>query len=268
MKNNGYSNGFTLLELSIVIVIIGLIVAGISAGSSLVTQAQLRSITSELKQFDAAINGFVLQYDALPGDMSNATDYWPSCGSAGLTDAQCNGNSNGLIRDGISLGNYTDVDEASRAWVHLSNAGLVDGTFSGAYENSTEILETQVPTSAYPNIGYGFGDAAQAVTAGWDSTNGTDVAKSYLKIGSPIDDGSSDRIGASEFTSSQASSQALSLDSKIDDGKPGQGRFYIHVGGNPGGSNCYDSTDPIAAEYSLSVTGKICSPHYVLMLGN
>lgn len=241
-----------------------LIVAGISAGSSLVAQAQLRSITSDLKQYDAAINGFILQFDALPGDMSNATDYWPSCGSAGLTDAQCNGNNNGLIADPPAATSYADGHEASRSWVHLSNAGLVDGTFSGNYENATDILGNQIPASAYPNVGYAFGSARQAVTSGWDSTNGTDITKNYLIIGSPFDDGSSDRVGGREFTSSQA----LYLDNKVDDGKPGQGRFYIHVGGNPSGSACYDSTDPIAAEYSLSVTGKNCTPHYVLMWEN
>ena len=70
------ANGFTLLELSIVIVIIGLIVAGISAGQSLVRQAQIRGLTNEVAQMEVAFNSFRLQYDAIPGDMANAGDYW------------------------------------------------------------------------------------------------------------------------------------------------------------------------------------------------
>lgn len=58
--------GFTLLELSIVIVIIGLIVAGISAGQSLVRQASLRSVISDVDKFRTAKNSFKLAYDANP----------------------------------------------------------------------------------------------------------------------------------------------------------------------------------------------------------
>ena len=58
--------GFTLLELSIVIVVIGLIVAGISAGQSLVRQASLKSLISERDQYTTAVNTYKLQYNALP----------------------------------------------------------------------------------------------------------------------------------------------------------------------------------------------------------
>lgn len=96
--------GFTLVELSIVIVIIGLIVAGIVGGQTLVKQAQLRSVYADANKYKVAINAFKLEYNQLPGDMDNAHDYWPGCNS-GATAAQCNGNGNKLIVYDIVSGN-------------------------------------------------------------------------------------------------------------------------------------------------------------------
>lgn len=108
------NNGFTLLELSIVIVIIGLIVAGISAGQSLVQQASLRQITSDINKFNVAINSFKLQYDAIPGDMINAQSYWSTAFAEGNGDSSLN-----------SANEYTGF------WQHLTLAGILDGTYTG-----------------------------------------------------------------------------------------------------------------------------------------
>jgi prepilin-type N-terminal cleavage/methylation domain-containing protein len=74
--NFNYKHGFTLIELSIVIVIIGLIVAGVVSGQSLITQAKLRSVASEYNKYDSATNTFYLEYNALQGDMSNAWEFF------------------------------------------------------------------------------------------------------------------------------------------------------------------------------------------------
>ena len=69
-------NGFTLLELSIVMVIIGLIIGGITVGQDLIRSAELNSVVTDINKYKTAINTFNLKYNAMPGDMSNATSYW------------------------------------------------------------------------------------------------------------------------------------------------------------------------------------------------
>jgi len=72
------NKGFTLVELSIVIVLIGLIVAGVVGAQSLIKQAKLRSITSDMSNLKTAMNSFKLQYNAYPGDISNIQSYYPT----------------------------------------------------------------------------------------------------------------------------------------------------------------------------------------------
>ena len=67
--------GFTLIELSIVIVIIGLIAGGILVGKDMIRAAEIRAIATELQHYRAAVKTFEATYDALPGDMTNATEF-------------------------------------------------------------------------------------------------------------------------------------------------------------------------------------------------
>ena len=67
------NTGFTLIELSIVIVIIGLIVAGVVGGQAIVKQSKLRSLISEIDLFHVSINSFYLEYNYLPGAYTKCT---------------------------------------------------------------------------------------------------------------------------------------------------------------------------------------------------
>ena len=67
--------GFSLVELSIVLVILGLLIGGILTGQSLIRAAELRSVTTQYQGYVTAVNTFRDKYFALPGDMPNAIDF-------------------------------------------------------------------------------------------------------------------------------------------------------------------------------------------------
>jgi prepilin-type N-terminal cleavage/methylation domain-containing protein len=85
------AEGFTLVELSIVIIIIGFLIAGIAAGQSLIKQAKLSAIILEGQSHQVEIVAFMNRFNYLPGDLPNAETYWPG--------ETTNGDGNGLANE-------------------------------------------------------------------------------------------------------------------------------------------------------------------------
>lgn len=131
--------GFTLIEISIVLVIIGLIVGGILVGQTLIKAAQNRTIIREKDQIETAVMTFRDKYGGLPGDLPNATQFWGTeaggwCPSNDPThpltagSGTCNGNGDMQI-DGDNTCTYKPCPFASNGeylyfWHHLALAGL------------------------------------------------------------------------------------------------------------------------------------------------
>ncbi len=137
--------GFSLVELSIVIIIIGLLFVGVSAGSSLIQQAKLRTIMNEMKKIETAIKTFVVAYDYLPGDMPNAYNIWgDDCGPNSLAGEGCNGNGNGKIGITAANGAKPSQTERYRFWQHMRLAEVIDGSFTGS-ESDACFESTTIP---------------------------------------------------------------------------------------------------------------------------
>lgn len=213
--------GFTLIELSVVIVIIGLIVAGIVAGQALVNQAKLRQVISEINGFKLALNSFKLQYDALPGDMNNAQDYWGS-----TVD---NGNGNGNV----------DTSEKYDAWEHLSEAELIDQVLS------------DVPTSSAA-IGINMYASDYSNDAGYEISRNTTAL--YGKRGNRFRIAAKSTSCNSDLNGSLlAVAEAVGIDTKMDDGLADSGAAWALDGTISG--NCTPAAECITGtSYNLSNT--------------
>ncbi len=112
--------GFTLVEIAIVLVIIGLLLGGVLKGQELINNAKAKNIENEVTNIRTAIYSYQDRYRALPGDDNKADRF------TGITTCTDNcGNSNGTI-EGV-FNSSTDNVESRLFWLHLRNAGLIEG---------------------------------------------------------------------------------------------------------------------------------------------
>lgn len=137
MKNQ--QQGFTLIEIAIVLVIIGLLLGGVLKGQELITSARVRNMISQQDGIKAAYFGFLDRYRALPGDYAAA--------KANIKGATTNGDGNGQITDGGA------TKESILVWEHLSLAGFINGSYTyNATQSDTTTLKN--PYAGYLQLIY------------------------------------------------------------------------------------------------------------------
>lgn len=245
-------HAFSLVELSIVLVTLGLLVGGVLAGQSLIRAAELRAVSTEHARYTSAVMAFRNKYFSLPGDFSKAIDFWtqatncPGTAAQGsTTQATCNGNQDGMIT--TSGGN---ANELYRFWQHLANAGLIEGTYSGVAgptDGNESLIGSNVPRSRMNNGGwtiYWFGSQASSSNL-WPGEYGNVWMFGASRAGDPT----SGAILKPE--------EAWNIDMKMDDGLPRSG---IVVPYKPATApNCADSASDTAATYALTHTGITCN---------
>ena len=137
MKARAYTgqSGFTLVEIAIVLVIIGLLLGGILKGQEMITQAKIKNIVNDFNGITAAINSYQDRYRSLPGDDLSAGTRWATQGAiSGTGDGQFNKAGGGI---GVAPEVYNNVPaaapnaatpEVNLFWWHLRLAGFVPGT--------------------------------------------------------------------------------------------------------------------------------------------
>lgn len=256
-------HGFSLVELSIVLVILGLLTGGILAGQSLIRASELRSITTEYQRYATATGAFRDKYFALPGDMPNATSFWGATHgtlatcvvTASTGTSTCNGNGDGRISAG-AIPVADNFYEVFSYWKQLANAGLIEGQYTGVQASATahhSVLGSNVPASKISNAGWLINHAGTLTgTAPWYDGNygnllyvGASVANSFPHGGMLKPE------------------EAWNIDTKMDDGRPGLGSVRVFTSSlSP---NCTTTDVGSTAEYALTQTSKTCP--LLLMLG-
>lgn len=215
-KDNSTLQGFTLIELSVVLVIIGLLVGGILVGRDLVKAAELRATIGQVDKYNSAVQTFKLKYNALPGDVRVAEAaafgiFTLTGGTAGLGDG------NGLIEGG-SAGSTLPAGETLAFWRHLFEAGFVDGVF-GTLGNSVIVAATGYVTGAVTNIPQSL--PPTKITPENYFTVFSANGLNYFEIVSVS--GIATTPAYSFSTNAVTPINAFNMDSKLDDGKPNAG---------------------------------------------
>jgi len=242
---------FSLVEMSIVLVIIALIVGGIMEGRSLLRASEVRTVITDANAYKGAITQFKTQYRYLPGDMPNAQQYWPTT---------VNGNGNGIVEyTSFGTGSTASVaggpNEAFLFWQHLALAGMVQGNYNGLADPASTVGYTIGVNSPLAQVdGVVWGASYVDCRGGCGNIFNRDY-RDWLTVGSLLDVVYAD----SPFLTT---SEAYSIDTKMDDGLPGAGivqMTYDNYGmfgtAAEGCSNAASGAD-FGASYKLSNTAK------------
>lgn len=245
-------SAFSLIELSIVLIIIGLLIAGVTGGASLIKSSELRSIMGEARGYSVAVNAFFTQYNALPGDYNIAIG------------ASTAGDADGTIE---YYGTAGTLSESSNAWLVLKNIGAIDTV-------TTTIATGQVAATTAPIFGTNA-PSSKAKQSGWAfdyrviSEGGTPAAANQNvvvltgAIGTGVVAGTSTLVqGTNVATAALPGADALSIDSKIDDGYAQTGKVRgLNIGSATSG--CYNSASTSATSpYTTTSTAKACALTY------
>jgi prepilin-type N-terminal cleavage/methylation domain-containing protein len=205
-------HGFTLIEIAIVLVIIGLLLGGVLKGQELIQSARTRNLISTDDGIKAAFFGFQDRFRAYPGDYSQA-----SFNITGILVGS-NGNGNGQIR---SIASGDVIDEHIAVWEHLSKAGFINGNYTYSAGAPTALNSPVNPYAMFLVLIY---DNVYDPPAG--------PARHNLKTGNQI-----------------PANILAEIDRKIDDGiaTTGSFRFSTHLGltagtAATGPTVCYDLT--------------------------
>src|SRR5258706_1464820 len=123
MTNRTNNRGFTLIEIAIVLVIIGLLLGGVLKGQELINNAKVKSYATDFRNIPIMIYGYQDRFKALPGDDANVVAHIPAATLATTPAVATVGN--GVINGAWDTA--TNTDESCLFWQHVRLAGLAPG---------------------------------------------------------------------------------------------------------------------------------------------
>lgn len=285
--------GFTLIELSIILVIIGLLFGGVLVGQILIKSAEIRSEVSQVEQINTTVNTFKLKYNCLPGDCANATAFFSATTQP---EKVKNGNGDGIICgalkwDGVNqscavvddnAGYYANMPYHYAEWFNVFDHLAAAGLMHHQYDETNPAGASMMPGVGFPmakinSAGTGPYTTQQVyrqggVAVGYEGAFSYQKGGNQIKLGLCINNELIWAMGAPGFQCGLNYDEAKALDDKIDDGRPYSGNMVMMAGsyvyrihGSAVGDNTvycadYATNSYVQKTYSGSNTYRFCSP--------
>lgn len=204
--------GFTLVEMAIVLVIIGLIVGGILKGEEIVNNGRVKTQVAQIDSVKAAVSTFQDIYGFFPGDFKASQQF--------VTATTWDGNEDGIVNDQANVGtvaadNVKAGNEMSYVWVQMTYANLLGGaTINGAASTAAAQFPGKMPGSFLFFGDFSYASANPNLTAA--GTGITNFGGKFVRIQTNADI-------TNAPTPAIRGTDAAQIDKKYDDGVPSTG---------------------------------------------
>lgn len=213
--------GFTLVEIAIVLVIIGLLLGGVLKGTELIENSKVKRAVSEINGISAAYYSYLDRYQRIPGDDGPDAATLATRGGAWTAATLTAGNNNGVLTSNLNQ-TWAATGEHTAFWQHVRAAGLITG-------DASAVGVTAQPRNAFGGL---IAVVTQPVTV---NLQGPKVCLSQVP-----------------------GKSALAIDVQLDDGQGATGRTRATVGGvNPGNTN--PTNGALAAPYNENNYYTVCT---------
>ncbi len=270
-------SAFTLVELSVILVVIGLVVGGIMVGRNLIESGRIRAQITQISDIETQINTFKVKYNCLPGDCSNATEF---LGTTFGANTVRDGDGDGIIRSlytgatPYNAGECTEpavYGEISQLLLQLNATGLGKYTANGRLNGGSSLVGVEYTATAYDNTtGFFISCLSSLVHPTWTplffrtgniivvgsattsvgrvgyaiGTYGTNAYATYGGYG----------VGLALNPIGIPADVVRQIDEKIDDGSPSKGKFGIITGDSSCAANV--AAYPSPSTYCRATAGK------------
>ena len=238
------NRGFSLIELSIVVVIIALLISGISSGAKLAHNAKVKTVITDSREYQIAFSAFVLKYGELPGDLKDSS----ALALFGVTNQTRTGS------DEVEADGYINAKvEGLMAFWHMKLANLINGSYD-AISVDPEIPGTTVGFARYSRkAGFNFFTFGLGANQ-WDYSTHSVYEKKYkIVIGMGAVSPGTTVIVKDAILPPE---DAYMIDKKLDDGKAYRGKVMSDHGVDVGSNKCTTLTT-YANDYVSATHGDI-----------
>lgn len=189
LRNRARQAGFTLVEIAIVLVIIGLLLGGVLKGQEMIENAKVKNGINDMNGISAAYNSYIDRFRQLPGDDGEANLAALRARGGSWTTVTVNGNRNGVIGQGLNAITQVQVfnppaaQESTGFWQQLRAAGLISG-------NPASTALAALPRNAFNGVtGVGLGVGVPATAARFSICMSQVPGKAARAIDIQLDDG-------------------------------------------------------------------------------